>query len=141
MQRILLFAVAVAAFGRDSWSSGLIKVLDTDAWCSRPGIADWPGICGPPKASSTTLLNDAGNTHPASPYSQILQIDGPDATYVVRRTSLDGGLSFQAGARAQFALDGKHLLIKFDRVSVDRHGDTKVQHDHDRTDILEVRKK
>ena len=46
MRRMVLFALALPllAFGRD-WSSGSIKVLDTDEWCGRPGIPDWPGIC------------------------------------------------------------------------------------------------
>lgn len=143
MRRIAFFVVLLAglAIGKDAWQSGPIKVVDTDQWCARPGIPDWPGICGPPRSDSMALFNDSSGGVPrATPYSQVLEIDGPDATYVVKRTSLDGGLSFRDGAMAQFEVDGKHLLIKFDRQVV-KHGESRVVHDHDRTDILEVRKR
>jgi hypothetical protein len=78
---------------------------------------------------------------PANPFSQILEIDAPDAIYIVRRTSLDAGLQFRPGAIAQFAVDGKHLKIKFDRQERNRSGEIQVRHDHDRTDILELRKR
>lgn len=144
MRRIafLVLAFPILAFGKDSWSSGSIKVLDTNEWCARPGIPDWPEICGPPRADALTLFNNRnGGGPPASPYTQILEIDAPDAIYVIRRTSLDGGLHFRDGAKAQFAVEGKHLIIKFDREAVNRRGEVQVKHDHDRTDILEIRKR
>jgi hypothetical protein len=131
------------AFSKDSWSSGAIKVVDTNEWCGRPGIPDWPGICGPPRSDALTLFSDSsgGAPRPANPYSQVLEIDGADAIYIVRRTSLDGGLRFRPGAVARFSVDGKHLLIKFDRQVFNRHGEARLEHDHDRTDILEIRKR
>lgn len=139
----LLLALPILAFGKDSWSSAVIKVVNTDEWCARPGIADWPAICGPPRSDAMALFNENTGSvpHPATPYSQILEIDAPDVIYIVKRTSLDGGLSFRPGAAAQFAVDGKHLLIKFDRQIVDRHGESQIHHEHDRTDILETRKR
>ena len=136
-----LLALPVLAFSKDSWSSGSIKVLDTNEWCGRPGIPDWPEICGPPRGDTTALFDSHGASRPASPYSQILEIDAADAIYVIRRTSLDGGLHFRNGAKAQFAVDGKHLIIKFDREVVKRNGEVQLKHDHDRTDILEIRKR
>lgn len=144
MRRIafLLLALPVLARTKDSWSAGAIKVLATDEWCGRPGIPDWPDICGPPRSDSMTLFNGSGGAaRPANPYTQILEISAPDATYIVRRTSLDGGLHFHPGAKAQFAVDGKHLILKFDREDYDRRGQLHLHHDHDRLDILEVKKK
>jgi hypothetical protein len=139
---LIVLAFPILAFCKDAWNSGSIKVLDTDEWCGRPGIPDWPEICGPPRADSMTLFNNKnGGGPPASPYSQILQIEAPDAIYVVRRTSLDGGLHFRDGARAQFTVEGKHLIIKFDREITNRRGEVQLKHDHDRTDILETRKR
>jgi hypothetical protein len=142
MRRIafLLVALAMLALGKDSWSSGSIKVLDTNEWCARPGIPDYPEICGAPRGDQTTLFNDSHGGRPATPFSQILEIDGTDAIYVIRRTSLDGGLHFESGAKAQFAVDGKHLIIKFDREVRGRNNEVQLKHDHDRTDILEIRK-
>jgi hypothetical protein len=137
----VLFAVPMLAFGKDSWSSGSIKVLDTNEWCGRPGIPDYPEICGPPRGDATALFSDSHGARAATPFSQILEIDGADVIYVIRRTSLDGGLHFQDGAKAQFAVDGKHLIIKFDREVRDRNGEVQWKHDHDRTDILEIRKR
>jgi hypothetical protein len=144
MRRIAFFLIAlpILAFSKDSWSSGSIKVVDTDEWCGRPGIPDWPGICGPLRGDAMTLFSESGGApRPPNPYSQVLEIDGPDAIYIVRRTSLDGGLRFRPGAIAQFAVDGKHLSIKFDRPVVNRHGELQFKHDQDRTDILEIRKR
>ncbi len=144
MRRIAWFALAlpILAFGKDSWSSGSIKALDTNEWCARPGIPDWPEICGPPRADTTALFSDSnGAGPPASPHSQILEIEGVDAIYVIRRTSLDSGLHFREGAKAQFAVDGKHLIVKFDRETVNRRGEVQVKHEQARTDILEVRKR
>ena len=144
MHRIafLLLALPVLAFNNDVWKSGSIKVVDTDEWCGRPGIPDWPGICGQ-QGATRALFSDAhgDSVRPANPFSQILEIDAPDAIYIVRRTSLDGGLQFQPGAIAQFAVDGKHLKIKFDRQEKNRRGEIQVRHDHDRTDLLELRKR
>ena len=138
---LLIVALPILVFSKDSWRSGAIKTLDTDEWCNRPGIPDWPGVCGPPRSDSMALFNDAGDsTHNGIPHSQLLEIDAPDAVYVVRRTSFDGGLQFRPGAAAQFAVDGKHLIIKFDHEISNRRGDTRVQHEQDRTDILQVRK-
>lgn len=143
MRRIafIVLALPILALGKDSWSTGTIKVLDTNEWCGRPGIPDWPEICGPPRSDALTLFSDSHGAPPASPYSQILEIDGADVTYVVRRTSLDGGLHFREGAKAQFAVDGKHLIIRFDREVKNRRGELQLKHDHDRTDILDVRKR
>ena len=144
MRRIAFFLLVLPslAFCKDSWSSGAIKVVNTDEWCGRPATADWPAICGPTRGDSMALFNENTSGVPRStPYSQVLEIDGPDAIYIVKRTSLDSGLSFRPGAAAQFAEDGKHLLIKFDRQVVGRHGETHLVHDHDRTDILEIRKR
>ncbi len=139
---LIFLALPILTFGKDSWSSGSIKVLDTNEWCARPGIPDWPEICGPPRADATTLFSDShGGGPPSSPYSQILEIDGVDAIYVIRRTSLDGGLQFREGARAQFLVDGKHLIVKFDRETANRRGEAQVKHERARTDILEVRKR
>ena len=143
MKRVAFFLLLMPflAQASESWSSGVIKVVDTDKWCARPGIPDWPEICGPTRGDTMALFNEnTGGSPHGSPYSQILEIDASDAVYVVRRTSLDGGLSFQPGARAQFAVDGKHLLLKFDRQVVNRKGEVRMVHDHDRTDILETRK-
>jgi hypothetical protein len=143
VKRIAFFAVVlpILVFSKESWQKGSIKVLDTDDWCSRPGIPDWPGVCGPPRSDSLSLFNDAGDaSHPGIPHSQLLEIDAPDAIYVVKRTSFDGGLQFRPGAVAQFAGDGKHLIIKFDRETSNRRGDSRVQHEQDRTDILQIRK-
>ena len=137
----LFLALSILASAKDAWSSGPIKVLDTNEWCGRPGIPDWPEICGPTRSDAMALFSGTSGAPAGSPYSQILQIDGPDATYVVRRTSLDGGLHFEPGAKAQYQVDGKHLLIKFDRQSVNRQGETKIQHDHAKTDILQVKKR
>jgi hypothetical protein len=137
----IVLALPLLTFGKDSWSSGSIKVLETNEWCARPGIPDWPEICGPPRADALTLFNNAhGGGPPASPYTQVLEIDGADAIYVVRRTSFDGGLHFRDGAKAQFTVEGKHLIIRFDREVVSRNGEVRIKHDHDRTDILEIRK-
>ncbi len=142
MRPIILFflALPVLLFSKDSWSTGSIKVLDTNEWCGRPGIPDWPAICGPPRADQTTIFNNSSAAPPASPYSQILEIDAPDAIYVIRRTSLDGGLHFRDGAKARFAVEGRHLIIRFDREVRNRNGEITLKHDHDRTDILETRK-
>ena len=143
MRRIafIVLALPLLTFGKDSWSSGSVKVLETNEWCARPGIPDWPEICGPPRADALTLFNNAhGGGPPASPYTQVLEIDGADAIYVVRRTSFDGGLHFRDGAKAQFTVEGKHLIIRFDREVVSRNGEVRIKHDHDRTDILEIRK-
>ncbi len=142
MKRIaLLLVLPMLAFSKDSWSSGTIKVLDTNEWCARPGIPDWPGVCGPLRSDTTALFNNAGTGRPASPLSQILEIDTADAIYVIRRTSMDSGLQFSPGAKAQFQVDGKHMLIKFDREATNHRGETSVHHDHDRTDILETKKR
>ena len=143
MKRIafLVVALPILVFSKESWQTGSIKVLDTDEWCSRPGIPDWPGVCGPPRGDSVSLFNDTGESaHTGNPHSQLLEIDAPDSIYIVKRTSFDGGLQFRPGATAQFAVDGKHLTIKFDREVSNRHGDSRVQHDHDRLDILQIRK-
>jgi hypothetical protein len=135
-----MFALPVLMAAKDSFSTGSIKVLNTDEWCGRPGIPDFPAICSI-RGDSTALFNDNHGAVPqGAPYTQILEIDGADAIYVVKRTGLDGGLSFPAGAKAQFAVDGKHLLIKFDREVKDRHGEVHVQHGQDKTDILQVKK-
>ena len=40
-----------------------------------------------------SLFNDTGDSaHTGMPHSQLLEIDAPDAIYVIRRTSFDGGL-------------------------------------------------
>ena len=135
----LLFLTALA-FASD-FTSGTIKVLAADEWCARPGIPDWPEICGAPGAGQTTLFNGSAGAPKGTPYSQILEIQGADAIYVVRRTSLDGGLQFSPGAKAQFQVDGKHLLLKFDREVQDRSGQKHLKHDHDRLDILQMKKK
>ena len=143
MKRIafLVVALPILVFSKESWQTGSIKVLDTDEWCSHPGIPDWPGVCGPPRGDSVSLFNDTGESaHTGNPHSQLLEIDAPDSIYIVKRTSFDGGLQFRPGATAQFAVDGKHLTIKFDREVSNRHGDSRVQHDHDRLDILQIRK-
>jgi len=143
MKRIVFFMVAlpILVFSKDAWKTGSIKVLDTDDWCSRPGIPDWPGVCGPPSSASLSLLNDAGaSPHPANPHSQLLEIDAPDAIYIVKRTSFDGGLQFLPGAIAQFAVDGKHLTIRVDHEISTRRGGSRVQHEQDRTEILQIRK-
>jgi hypothetical protein len=143
MKRIAFFVVAlpILVFSKDSWKTGSIKVLDTDEWCSRPGIPDWPAVCGAPRGDSLSLFNDNGeSTHTGNPHSQLLEIDAPDAIYVIKRTSFDGGLQFRPGAVAQFSVDGKHLIIKFDHEIMNRRGDSRVQHQQDRTDILQIRK-
>ena len=143
MKRIvfLLVVLPILVFSKDLWKTGTIKVLNTNDWCSRPGIPDWPGVCGPPRSDSMSLFNDAGDSsHIGIPHSQLLEIDAPDAIYVIKRTSFDGGLQFRPGAVAQFSVDGKHLVIKFDREIPDRHGDLRVQHEQGRTDILQIRK-
>ena len=143
MRRIALLVVAlpILVFSKDSWKTGTIKALETDEWCSRPGTPDWPGVCGPPRGDSMSLFNDKGDSvHTGVPHSQLLEIDAPDAVYVIRRTSFDGGLQFRPGAAAQFAVDGKHLVIKFDHEVSNRRGEVRVEHEQDRTDILQVRK-
>src|SRR5580658_9508239 len=98
---LLIVALPILVFSKDSWKSGSIKALDTDEWCGRPGIPDWPGVCGPPRSDSMSLFNDTGDSaHTGNPHSQLLEIDAPDATYVIRRTSFDGGLQFRPGAVA-----------------------------------------
>jgi hypothetical protein len=137
---IALFVIATLAYSKDSWSSGSIKVLDTDEWCSRPGIPDSPEICGPTRSDTMALFNGASG-RPNGPYSQILEIGAPDAIYVIRRTSLDGGLHFPAGATAQFLVEGKHMMIKFNREESDRQGNVHLKPDHGRADILEIKKR
>src|SRR5579862_5453766 len=108
MKRIAFFAFALLpllVFSKESWKTGSIKVLDTDDWCSRPGIPDWPGVCGPPRSESMSLFNDTGDSaHTGVPHSQLLEIDAPGAIYVIKRTSFDGGLQFRPGAVAQFSV-------------------------------------
>lgn len=144
MQRIalLLLALPTLAFCKDNWKSGPIKVINTDEWCARPIAADWPGICRI-VPGATTLFNDSHGdaVRPANPHSQILEIDGPDAVYVVRSTRLNSALTFRPGAVAQFAVDGKHLKIKFDREETNRHGELRVHHESGETDILEMRRR
>jgi hypothetical protein len=142
MQRsaFLLLAFSVLLFAEDVWKSGPIKVLDTDEWCGRPGIADWPGLCDGLKGNTALFSDSRGaSARPVTPYSQILEIDGPDAVYIVKRTSLDTGLKFRPGALAQFAVAGKHLKIKFDQEETTRHGELRVRHEQATTDILETR--
>jgi hypothetical protein len=143
MKRIafVFLALPLLAQAKDSWKSGLIKVVNTDEWCARPGIPDSPELCGPPGGSATTLFGGGSGdvTRPATPYSQVLEIDAGDAIYTVKRTSFDGGLEFAAGAVAQFEVDGKHMTIKFDRHVTDRRGETHVEHDRGRMDILQIR--
>jgi hypothetical protein len=137
---LLLLSLPLLATDNSVWSSGAIKVLAADEWCARPGIPDWPEICGAPGAGQTTLFNGSAGAPKGTPYSQILEIQAADAVYVVRRTSLDGGLQFSPGAKAQFLVDGKHLLLKFDREIVDRNGQTHLKREHDRLDILQVKR-
>jgi hypothetical protein len=143
MRRVAFFLLALPmlAFCKDTWKSGQIKVIDTDEWCGRPGAVDWPAICGTSPSGATRLVNDsrADAVRPANPYSQILEIDGPDAVYIVRSTRLDGALQFRAGALAQFSVDGKHLKIKFDKQGTDRNGDLRVHHASAQADILEIK--
>ncbi len=127
MRRIVFFflALPIVAFSKDTWMSGKIKVIDADEWCGRPAAVDWPAICGALPSGATRFFNDsrADAVRPPNPYSQILEIDGADAVYIVKSTRLDGALQFRPGATAQFSLDGKHVKIKFDRREVDRNGD------------------
>ncbi len=131
----------MVAFSNDTWKSGRIKVIDTLEWCGRPAAVDWPAICQSSAIGPARLFNDSRGdaVRPASPFSQILEIDGPDAVYVVKSTRLDGALQFRPGALAQFSVDGKHLKIKFDQQEVDRHGDVRVHHDSAVADILEIK--
>jgi hypothetical protein len=143
MRRIALFVLALpmVAFSKDTWKSGQIKVIDTDEWCGRPGAVDWPAICGALPSGATRMVNDSRSdaVRPANPYTQILEIDGPNAVYIVRSTRLDGALQFRAGALARFSVDGKHLKIKFDRPETDRNGDLRVHHASAQADILEIK--
>jgi len=143
MRRIafLSLALSIVAFSKDTWKSGRIKVIDSDEWCGRPVAVDWPAICGTLPSGAPRFFNDSRGDalRPPNPYSQILEIDGPDAVYIVKSTRLDGALQFRAGASAQFLVDGKHLKIKFDRRELDRNGDVRVRHDSAQADILEIK--
>ena len=97
MRRIAFFLtiLPILVFSKESWKTGTIKALDAHDWCSRPGIPDWPGVCGPPGSSSMSLFNDLGDSsHTGIAHSQLLEIEAADTIYVVRRTSFDGGLEF-----------------------------------------------
>jgi hypothetical protein len=84
-------------------------------------------------ATDGSSLDHGDAVRPANPYSQILEIDGPDAVYVVRTTRLNSALKFRPGAVAQFAVDGKHLKIKFDREETNRQGELRVHHESGET--------
>jgi len=47
MKRVAFFLLTLpfVVSAKESWSSGAIKVVDTNEWCGRPGIPDWPEIC------------------------------------------------------------------------------------------------
>ena len=143
MRRIAFFflALPIIGFSKDTWKSGRIKVIDTDEWCGRPGAVDWPAICGTLPSGAPRFFNDnrGDAVRPPNPFSQVLEIDGPDAVYIVKSTRLDGALKFNAGASAQFAVDGKHLKIKFDKQETDRNGDLRVHHGSAQADILEIK--
>jgi hypothetical protein len=143
MRRIafVLLALPIVAVSKDTWRSGRIKVIDTNEWCGRPAAADWPAICQTSAVGPARLFNDSRGdaVRPPNPYTQILEIDAPEAIYVVKSTRLDGALQFLPDATAQFSVEGKHLKIKFDQPAVDRHGEVRVHHDSAQADIIEIK--
>ncbi len=160
MKRIVFLILAFAAIPllaykkNYHWNSGTIRVLSEDQWCreghpkspdrgtdgaGRP-VAGWDlGTCGPRRSDATVeLQNSAGPA--ANPTTQMIEIDGPDRIYIVRRTGLDGGVRIRPDSAAEFAVDGKHLLLRFQCEKFVR-GSRQTQPAEARTEILESRKR
>ena len=108
---ILIFALPGLA---KDWKVGQVKVLDTDKWCGEQTAANFPGICGYKGEHTPIQFHDSGwgAPQPPNPVTQILEIDGADAIYIVKREALDGGVRLKPGAEVQYAADGKRLLIR-----------------------------
>jgi hypothetical protein len=108
---ILIFALSGLA---KDWKTGQVKVLDTDKWCGEQTAAHFPGICGVKGEHAPILFHDSGwgSPQPPNPVTQILEIDTVDTIYIVKREALDGGVQLKPGAEAQYAADGKRLLIR-----------------------------
>jgi hypothetical protein len=117
------FVVSIASGGKRNPNrvSGTIGVVTSDRWCKTIGIR---GTCGALLDVPTQFVgSDAGliGSGPSAvnvaapvptPVTQIIQVEGPNASYTVRFVSLTNGLDFPPQSRVEFAVEGKHLLFR-----------------------------
>jgi hypothetical protein len=141
---LILIGLPLFAGSKRIWNQGNIALVDTNLWCGKPlpavphvgsyhgvgGNGGWPGICGAPGGFATIQFPSYwGGPPQPNPTTQILEIDGADATYIVKRQGLDGGLRLRANAVTEYSLDKKHLLIRFPGT------------EQEKVEILEIRAK
>lgn len=122
-----------------NWRSGTIRVLSTDLWCGQSGV------CGPGLGSHTQYgLWVWDGPYTPEPATLVLEIDGGDAVYIVRKAYLHGGPGIRPGSATQFAVEGTHLLVKFQREDYELDHGRPILHlypEQDRTEIIEIRKR
>jgi len=108
------FAASIASGGKTApnWFSATIGVVTSNRWCKTIGIR---GTCGPLLDVPIQFIGtDTGDvvTPVPNPVTQIIQVEGPKASYTVRFASLNKGLDFPPDAHVEFAIEGKHLLLR-----------------------------
>ena len=105
------------------WFSGALGHVTSDQWCKMP--IGSRGTCGPLLDVTTQVTGvDPGLMGKEAfavmawggpiptPVTQIIKLDGPNASYTVKYESLYNRLEFSPQAPVEFAIEGKHLFLR-----------------------------